>query len=58
MKYVNISLNESSSILIFSEDQPNTYNILKVAGSPLGNNHTEEAKAKISKSKTGENDVW
>jgi len=34
--------------LIFSEDEPNTYNILKVAGSSLGFNHSEKTKAKLS----------
>jgi len=34
--------------LIFSVDKPNTYNILKVAGSPIGYKHTEEALAKFS----------
>lgn len=34
--------------IIFSVDEPNTYNILKVAGSPLGYKHTEEDLAKFS----------
>lgn len=34
--------------LIFSLDKPNTYNILKMAGSPIGYKHTEEALAKFS----------
>lgn len=37
--------------VIFSENEPNTYNILQVAGSSLGYKHTEESLAK----KTGEN---
>jgi len=34
--------------LAFSEDVPNTYNILKVAGSLLGFKHSEESIAIIS----------
>lgn len=34
--------------LIFSEDEPNTYNLLKVAGSILGYKHTEESLAMMS----------
>jgi group I intron endonuclease len=34
--------------LIFSEDEPNTYNILKIAGSLLGYKHTKESIAKFS----------
>jgi group I intron endonuclease len=34
--------------LIFSADEPNTYNILKVAGSMLGFKHTEKTIAKMS----------
>jgi group I intron endonuclease len=34
--------------IIFSLDKPNTYNILQVAGSPIGYKHTEEALAKFS----------
>ena len=41
--------------LIFSLDEPNTYNILQVAGSRLGSKHTEEALAKISLALSGEN---
>jgi group I intron endonuclease len=37
--------------VIFSEDELNTYNILKVAGSTLGYKHTDKSLAK----KTGEN---
>ena len=37
--------------VIFSEDEPNTYNTLKVAGSSLGYKHTDKSLAK----KTGEN---
>ncbi len=37
--------------VIFSEDEPNTYNILKIAGSSLGYKHTEGSLSK----KTGEN---
>jgi len=33
---------------IFSEDEPNTYNLLKEAGSLLGYKHTEESIAKFS----------
>ena len=33
---------------IFSEDEPNTYNILKVAGSLLGFQHSEESIAQMS----------
>lgn len=52
---------------IFLDDEPNTYNILKVAGSSLGYKHTEESltkmtgrinsaesKAKMSLAKAGE----
>ena len=35
--------------LIFSEDKPNTYNTLKLAGSLLGFTHSSETKALISK---------
>jgi group I intron endonuclease len=54
--------------LIFSEDEPNTYNILKIAGNLLGFRHSEETLvkmygksptpetiAKMSEAKTGEN---
>lgn len=34
--------------LIFSSDKPNTYNLLKVAGSMLGFNHSIESIAKMS----------
>lgn len=34
--------------LIFKVDKPNSYNILKIAGSPLGYKHTEEDLAKFS----------
>jgi len=34
--------------LIFSENEPNTYNILKVAGSRLGSKHSEETITKMS----------
>ena len=33
--------------MIFNGDEPNTYNILQVAGSLLGYKHTEESLAKI-----------
>jgi len=39
--------------LIFSIDKPNTYNILKVAGSPLGYKHLAETKAKMSSAHKG-----
>ena len=32
---------------IFSIDEPNIYNILEIAGSSLGNKHTEESLAKM-----------
>ncbi|KAF9208650.1 hypothetical protein BGZ49_008113, partial [Haplosporangium sp. Z 27] len=41
--------------LIFSEGEPNTYNILKIAGPPLGYKHTEESLAKLSEALSGEN---
>jgi group I intron endonuclease len=41
--------------LIFSEDKPNTFNILKVAGSPLGNKLSEDTKAKIREALLGKN---
>jgi group I intron endonuclease len=41
--------------LIFSKDEPNTYNILKVAGSLLGFKHSEEIKTLISEVLKGEN---
>jgi len=41
--------------LIFSIDEPNTYNVLKVAGSLLGFNHSDETIAKIREAKIGEN---
>src|SRR5574338_36657 len=54
----NLSLEESRKLilgreqfyldLIFSDDKPNTYNILKVAGSLLGYKHTKESIAKFS----------
>lgn len=40
---------------MFSADEPNTYNILKVAGSLLGKLHTEGTKALISFAVSGEN---
>lgn len=40
--------------LIFSKDGPNTYNILKVAGSLLGYNHSDETIVKIREAKIGE----
>jgi group I intron endonuclease len=40
---------------IFSVDEPNTYNILKVAGSLLGFKHTNESKALMSEAKVGDN---
>jgi group I intron endonuclease len=40
---------------IFSEDELNTYNILKVAGSLLGFRHTNESKVLMSKAKAGDN---
>jgi group I intron endonuclease len=40
--------------LIFSEDEPNTYNILKIAGNLLGFKHTEETIARINKAQKGE----
>jgi group I intron endonuclease len=39
--------------LIFSVDEPNTYNILKVAGSPLGYKHSESSKSLISSAHKG-----
>ena len=41
--------------LAFSEDVPNTYNILKVAGSLLGFKHSEESIAIISVALKGKN---
>ena len=41
--------------LIFKEAEPNTYNILKVAGSSLGLIHSVESKALMSEAKSGEN---
>lgn len=38
--------------LIFSKDESNTYNILKVAGSSLGFKHSEETKALMRKPKS------
>jgi group I intron endonuclease len=38
--------------IIFSEDEPNTYNMLKVAGSVLGYLHTVESLAKISQAQS------
>lgn len=34
--------------LIFSEDAPNTYNLLKIAGSLLGSKHKSETIVKMS----------
>lgn len=41
----------SNIIWVFSFDEPNTYNILKVAGSPRrgGYIHSADTKAKMSK---------
>lgn len=39
---------------IFSVDEPNTYNILKVAGSLLGFKHTNESKVLMSEAKAGD----
>jgi group I intron endonuclease len=39
--------------LIFEEDEPNTYNILKVAGSSQGYKHNSEALAKMSEARKG-----
>lgn len=54
----NLSLEESKNLIlkreqyyldiIFSVDEPNTYNILQVAGSLLGYKHTKESLAKMS----------
>jgi len=41
--------------LMFSADEPDTYNILKVVGSSLGKLHSEETKTKISFAISGEN---
>jgi group I intron endonuclease len=41
--------------LIFSVNNPNTFNILQVAGSRLGSNHTTESRALMSIAKSGEN---
>jgi group I intron endonuclease len=41
--------------LIFLDDEPNTYNILKEAGSSLGYIHLAETKAAISEALKGEN---
>jgi group I intron endonuclease len=59
----NLSLEESKKLIlereqkyldiIFSLDEPNTYNILKVAGSLLGYKHSEETKALVSKTHKG-----
>jgi group I intron endonuclease len=40
---------------IFLEDKPNTYNILKVAGSLLGYNHSDKTKTFLSEAFSGEN---
>jgi group I intron endonuclease len=39
--------------LLFSEDKPNTYNILKVAGSLLGFKHSEESIVKMRETRLG-----
>ena len=39
--------------LIFSEAKPNTYNILRIAGNPSGNKHSEESIIKISEAMKG-----
>jgi len=41
--------------LIFSEDKPNTYNILKKADSRLGKTHSTESIEKMSLAKSGKN---
>lgn len=41
--------------LIFSEDEPNSYNILKRAESRLGKTHSTETIEKMSEAKTGKN---
>ena len=41
--------------LIFSQDEPNTYNTLKRAGSLLGFTHSSETKALMSKALSGKN---
>ena len=44
--------------IIFSVNGSNTYNILKVAGSPLGFIHSEESKALISEAQKSENNSF
>lgn len=39
--------------LVFSEDEPNTYNLLQSAGSSLGFKHTDGAKALIGTAQSG-----
>lgn len=39
--------------IIFSFDEPNTYNLLKVAGSSLGFKHTEKSKVLMSEARKG-----
>ena len=39
--------------LLFSEDKPNSYNILKVAGSLLGFKHSEESIVKMRETRLG-----
>lgn len=41
--------------VIFEEDEPNTYNLLKKVGSSLGYEHSEESFAKMSLAKAGVN---
>lgn len=66
LEYINIEglSNEEARLLIlsreqeylnkiFSVDNPNTYNILRIAGSSLGFKHTEEAKVLISLTHSG-----
>jgi group I intron endonuclease len=43
---------------IFSVDKPNTYNILKVAGSSLGYKHSDESLAKMSQANKGESNPF
>lgn len=41
--------------LIFSQDEPNTYNMLQVAGSRLGASHSEKTKAILCEANKGKN---
>jgi len=54
LRYIIILLRKMKFYLdlIFSVDEPNTFNLLKIAGSSLGTKYSNETKVKMGKSKS------